>query len=171
MANCFLTVKTTHCGQIKGETTQKGFEDYIEIESWSLGVNRGMVEQSPKGTGGVSGGASKATLQDVHFMAKVGQESVAFFRCCAEGDNVEEAVLKCLREAAGGRQVYFTMTLKDGVISSVQFQGSGGTGNDIPMVQFSIGYAVVEIEYKPLSTADKTLKAPHRIEFDLRKGK
>jgi type VI secretion system secreted protein Hcp len=171
MANCFLTLKTEKCGQIKGETTQKGFEDYIEIESWSLGVNRGLVEQ-PKGTGGVSGGGvSKATLQDVHFMAKQGKESTTLFKCSAIGDHVEEAVLKCLREAAGGKQVYFTMTLKDGILSSVQFQGAGGRGDQIPMVQFSIGYRVIEMEYKPLSAADNSLGPPHRMEYDLGKGK
>jgi len=169
MANCFLTLKTQKCSQIKGETTQKGFEDYVEIESYSLGASYGVAGPAAGGgTGGASSG--KATLQDVHFMAKQGKESVALFKCCATGDPVEEAVLKCLREASGGRQVYFTMTLKDGFVSSIQWSGSGSE-NQIPMVYFSLAFRVIEMEYKPLSTADKTLGPPHRIEFDLGKGK
>jgi type VI protein secretion system component Hcp len=103
-------------------------------------------------------------------MTKQGKESVALFKCCAEGDHVEEAVYKCLREASGGKQVFFTVTLKDGIVSSISLSGSGG-GSDIPMVSFSLAFRVIEMEYKPLSTADGTLGPPHRIEFDLGKGK
>jgi type VI secretion system secreted protein Hcp len=165
MANMFLTLKTQNCGQVKGETTQKGFEDYIEIESWGLGVSNTHVVE-----GGGSGASGKARFQDMHFTAKLEKAGVTLLKCCAAGDHVQEAVIKNLREAAGARQVYLTITLKDGLVSSINAGGSGSRGDQLPMAEFSLSFAEIEMEYKP-QKEDGSLGNPHSVHHDLRKGK
>jgi type VI secretion system Hcp family effector len=170
MANCFLTLKLRDGGQVKGESTSKGYEEQIEIESWSFGEHHYQSsEQTAQG--------GKVNMEDVYFTATMDKAAMQLMKGCAMADPVEEAVLKCVREASGGRQIYFTMILKDGIITSFHLhsQETHDTREThetyvIPVMVFSISFRQIESEYKP-QKAGGELGSPHRMQHDLGKGK
>jgi type VI secretion system secreted protein Hcp len=162
MANWFLTLKCSNAGQVKGEATHKGFEDYLEIESWNWQATN--APSTPDGSR-----AGKVKMEDFTFTMKYDKAHVALFKCLAMGDKVEEAVLKGVREAAGGKQEYFKATLKDGLVTLFQVSGSGEQ-KAIPEVTFKLSFREIGFDYRP-QTEDASLGPAHRAQHDLGKGK
>jgi len=94
--------------------------------------------------------------------------SAVLMLACAQGDVLVEAVLKCCRDATGGKQVFMTWTLKDGVVAS--YHTGGGSGDVMPTDMFELKFKTIAVEYKPKG-ADGTLGSPLSAQHDLGRGR
>jgi type VI secretion system secreted protein Hcp len=124
--------------EIKGESKQSGYEDQIEILSFSWGVS-----QSGGYSYGTGGTSAKSNLQDLTVSFRMCPASPTLMQDCASGVHLDSAVLTCL-EAGTTPQKYLEITLTDVVISSYQ---TGGSGDDKPIESMSLNFAQIKKEY------------------------
>ena len=62
---------------IEGESESVGFENQLQIESWSFGASN----SGSAGTG-TGLGSGKVSMQDFHFVVQNGKASVQLFLAC-----------------------------------------------------------------------------------------
>ena len=151
---------------IKGESKQKGFEEQIELESFSWGVSN----QASQGSGG-GGGAGKSSFQDLHFTTRIGKHSPLVSKACATGQHIKKVEL-FVRKAGGNdseSKPFYKVILEDTLISSFQSGGSEGS-NALPVDQFSINYAKIEFNYAVQDEKGK-LGSPVIMKYNVKDGK
>ncbi len=147
---------------IDGESTQKGHEKWIELQSWSWG-------ESNSGSSGVGSGAGsgKVSMQDFHFVMEYGISSPKLFGACATGQHIPTGCLH-IRKAGGEQQVFVEWKFTDLLISSYHTGGSGG-GSPLPTDQVSFNFTKLEMEYKP-QKKDGTLDAGIKFGYNVKTG-
>lgn len=147
---------------IDGETSQKGHEKEIELESWSFGETNGGTFAANSG-----GGAGKVSMQDFHFVMHVNKASPKLFEACATGKHIKTAKLTC-RKAGETQQEFYKVNFTDLLVSSYQTGGSAGS-SVVPTDQISLNFSKIEIEYAAQG-ADGKLTAPVKAGYDLKLG-
>jgi type VI secretion system secreted protein Hcp len=136
---------------IDGESSAKGHEKQIELDSFSWGA----TNASSAGSGG-GGGTGKVHVHDLNFTAKVGKHSVKLKLACCNGEHIKKAEIFC-RKAGKEQHDYYKITLSDVLISS--YQVAGHQGSVIPLEDASFKFSKIEWEYKPQKD-DGTLDSP-----------
>ncbi|MGB9178254.1 MAG: type VI secretion system tube protein Hcp [Pyrinomonadaceae bacterium] len=148
---------------IEGESQDHAHKNEIQLESWSWGEsNQGDMAQ------GGGGGAGKVSMQDIHAVARISKASPKLMLACASGQHIKKAVLTC-RKAGKTQQEFLKYTCSDLLVSSYQTGGSAH-GDTLPMDQFSINFAKIELEYKE-QKADGTLAGPVKAGWNLKENK
>ncbi len=138
---------------IEGESTKRGVEKQIEIESFSWSA----AQTGFHGTG-TGGGTAKVDVQDFHFTTKVNKSSPKLMIACATGQHFKDrSAVLIVRKAGGKQEAYLTYKLSDITISSYQTAGAAGD-NTVPTDSFSIAFSKIEVEYKP-QKSDGSLEA------------
>jgi type VI secretion system secreted protein Hcp len=133
---------------IKGESTDKGHPDEIEIESFSWGVT-----QTATAGGGGGGAGGKAVSQDFHFTTGMSKASPSLMLACATGRHFPLATLTCRK--AGGNQVEFAkIRLSDILVSSYETDGDAGGQAPVPTDQFSLNFVKIDFLYTQPSTGE-----------------
>jgi type VI secretion system secreted protein Hcp len=150
----FLKIDT-----IEGESTKKGFEKQIEIESFSWGAS-----QSGAHTASEHRTVGRVDMQSFHFTARMNKSSPKLMLACATGQLIPKAEFTA-RKADGTQDPYLKWKFNDLIISSYQTNGSAGDGA-IPMDSFDISFSKIEVEYK--SQTDKGLGAAVTTGYDLK---
>jgi type VI secretion system secreted protein Hcp len=126
---------------IDGESEDHAHKSQIEILSWSWGVTN--AASFAMGTGG---GTTKATFSEIHIVKVVDKASVALWQYCTDGKHINEGKVTC-RKAAGEDQLeYLVIDLKDVMVTSVQFSGSGGSQQITESV--ALAFAEFKTTYK-----------------------
>ncbi len=125
---------------IQGESTKKGSENQIEIDSFSWGESQATSAGANTGLG-----HGKVAMQDFHFTMPVNKASPKLFSACAVGSHIKEAVLTA-KKAGGKQETYLTWTFNDLVVSSYQTGGSAGAEVSC---QVSLSFTKIKVEYKP----------------------
>jgi type VI secretion system secreted protein Hcp len=116
---------------IAGESTNEQYQDAIEVESWSWGVNKDA--------------GKPANAQNFHFVKKVGPASPKLFEATAAGTLFPKAKLTAVRGATQFPYLRYCFT---GVrMSSFQTGGSNGSGT-LPMEQISFSFATAVNVYQ-----------------------
>ena len=157
-ADYYLQIDT-----IKGESEAKGFEEQMQIQSWSFGATN-------SGSSGVGTGAGtgKVSLQDFHFVIQNGKASVQLFLACCQGNHIPKAVLSCRKTGGNGTPyTYYTVTFQDLVISSFQTGGSDGSGA-LPMESISFNFTKITQEYSQ-QKADGSVERTNSVVYDTKK--
>jgi type VI secretion system secreted protein Hcp len=112
---------------IAGTSTVVGFEDYISVESWSLGFARG-------------------TCQDLHFVKQMDGASAPLTGAAMSGTFYPKIVLVARKAGGDGNGfVYLKLTLTNSVFKSFQSGGSNGSSL-LPMEQISAQPSSVKFE-------------------------
>lgn len=153
----FLEIK-----EVPGESSKKGHEGQIDIESFSFGA----VQSGSFAKGGAGGGAGKATFQDISIVKEVDKSSPKLFQACAAGTHFSTANI-FVRKAGDKPLEYYKIELKDLLVSAIQNSGSAGGDNVMESITFntaSINFTYVEQDAK--GGAGKTVTAG----YDIRKG-
>jgi len=128
---------------IQGESKQQGYDNYIDIESWSWGgTNSGSYD-----TGG-GGGAGKVSMQDFHFVCRNGKASEQVWKAMITKAHPASAKLVC-RKGGGADTTYEYKIISFTYLTISSHQEGGANGSDLlPHVQISFNYKEVESEYK-----------------------
>jgi type VI secretion system secreted protein Hcp len=128
---------------IEGECQATGYEDQIQLDSWSWGAsNAGSFSH------GTGGGTGKVTFHDMHFSKRYDKSSANLAKFCSSGKHLGSAEMACVKyEGDNPPMEYLKVTLTDVVIASYQMGGS--VGDQLPGDQFSINFAQIQKTYKP----------------------
>jgi len=141
MANIFLDFKGKK--KVEGETTSKGFEKQLEIDSFTFGVSNPRAA-SVSGVGGQSEGT--ASLSSVTISRAVDKASPTVFQGCCAGDVWDEVFIRARRTTSGGStaMTYMTVSLKNAMIESYSVSGAAESR---PMETFGIAFDFVKWEH------------------------
>ncbi|MCH7687437.1 MAG: type VI secretion system tube protein Hcp [Planctomycetes bacterium] len=125
---------------LEGESRDKGYKNWIDVESYSWGA----TQSGSQHTGG-GGGTGKVSIQDLHVVKKMDKCTADIMRKCCDGTHFNKIELVC-RKAGGDQPLeYVKWELKKAIVSSYQTGSSGGEGAD--MEQISFNFAEVKMEY------------------------
>lgn len=135
MADMYIKFKT-----IEGESTDKGHDKQIEIQSYSWGVALPM--SGARSTGGAPA-HGRCSLQDFTFTHYLDKASAPLFLACCKGDPDDEVIVQ-LHRAQGEKKKYMEYKMENVVVSSVSVGGGGG---DIPMETVSLNFGKITLTY------------------------
>ena len=109
---------------LSGESTDVDHKDWIEVLSYSLGMNQPVSTAS--GTGGRSAG--RVGFSDFSVMKQVDKSSLDLMLHCCKGTHFAKVELQ-VHEASGEKHQFLVWTLEDVIISSIQPSGSQALTN------------------------------------------
>jgi type VI secretion system secreted protein Hcp len=118
---------------IAGESSNAKYQDAIELESWSVGVNKEA--------------GKPANAQDFHFVKLIGPASPKLFEATAAGTLLGKAKLTGVRGGGEDQFPYLRMCFTGVRLSSFQTGGSRGIGS-APREQISFSYATLVNVYQ-----------------------
>jgi type VI protein secretion system component Hcp len=112
---------------IPGTSTMQGFEDYLEVQSWSLGFSRGVC-------------------QNLHFVKEMDTSSAELTGATLTGLYYPTVILVARKRGGDGSAfTYMRLTLFSSIFTSFQTGGSNGS-SIIPMEQISLAPSSVKFE-------------------------
>lgn len=121
---------------VKGECTLKGYEDHIEVLSYSHGVSL-PVQAGTSNTGRTTG---RPNFGELSITKQLDLTSPLLNFYCAQARDLGKVKLKLIRQDAANTQVlYMTYTLDKTLISSISVGGSG----DIPVETVTLNYSKI----------------------------
>lgn len=125
---------------IQGEATAKGYDNQIEVLSWSWGLTQSGSAHHGSGTG-----TAGVTVGDVSVVKFVDKSTPNLMKLCCQGTFFKEATLTVCK--AGTSPVpYLTLTLQDGLVSSLN---SGGIGPEERLIEtVSFNFKIFKVKYK-----------------------
>ncbi|MFZ5764387.1 MAG: Hcp family type VI secretion system effector [Thermodesulfobacteriota bacterium] len=132
---------------IKGESTTKGFEDWISLESLSYAVAQATTHRHTSGAV-VTG---RANIGDVVITKQLDISSPKFYESCLKATEHAEAKIQLTRTVAGQNETYLTITLKKVYITEVGVVGGAKEGTNIPLEEIHLNFG--EITYNYTQTA------------------
>jgi len=140
---------------LEGESTSKGMEKQIEIESFSWGVSNAATVGSQ--AGGISGG--KANLSAFTIIKAVDKASPNLMLAACDGSHLKSATVT-FRKATGssGQKPFEILKFTECMVSSYQLSGTTG-GDDTPRESVSFEFGKVEMEYYTQKPDGSTSKA------------
>ena len=146
---------------IKGESTNKGHEEWIDIDSFSWGV-------SNSGTVGIGGGASsgKPVFSPFSWTQLVDKSVPPMLGGVASGKHYPNATLDVQQASAKPAGVFFQMKFDDVLLTKLDIVGAG----DRPNVAGAFVYSKITMTYRP-QKADGSLGAPVVGGWDLKGNK
>lgn len=136
--NTDMFLKISH---VKGESKDKSYKETIAINSFSWGA----TQPGNMGSGG-GGGAGKVIYHDLHINAFIDIATPTMLRFCSTGKHIDEVVLSvCKAGNAGSKFEYLTITLKEALITAMQYTGPGHNGQ-VGMI-YTFQAAIVDQKY------------------------
>lgn len=136
-------------GDIKGESTEKGHKDWIDLYSFSWGVSNPSTIQSG------SGAAGRATFGDIVVVKEVDASTPKLIQAVATGQHYPDVELHLSKQTADGSTVYMAWELKNVRVTSYQVDGSG---SDRPTEQVSLNFEEIKMIYTPSSGTGDAVK-------------
>jgi type VI secretion system secreted protein Hcp len=162
---------------IRGESSAKGFEEQIELESWNIhGANPPDITSAKggAGTGRVAMGYLECTVKQT-------VASVYLFERLVEGKHIAKAVLTCRKAGGGpadsgqagdgkgatGQAPFHQITFHEVYVAHHRLSGS--SASDWNYESFTLAFGSIKHDYW---TQDKTGKMTHAAEkkWDLRQN-
>lgn len=146
---------------IKGESSDSGHKDWIDISDWKFDVNRSITsETSTKG----DRESSNAKISDLILSKYTDSSSPRIFieSCCGTGKNVTLHLTKT--GTGGGADVYMEINLKNALISQFSIAGSNKSDKR-PQELISISFVDIEIKYTQFDE-DGNAMSPFAVGFD-----
>lgn len=128
---------------VKGESTDEKHKDWIEILSFTHGMNQPASVAS--GTGGRTG--ARVSMSDFSVTKVVDNSSPHLAQACCDGRHLKEVKVE-LCEAGGDKHIYMVYTMENVIISS--FQPGGSKGDDKPLENVTFNFGKIKWEYTPI---------------------
>jgi type VI secretion system secreted protein Hcp len=149
-------------GTVKGESVVKGFEDQIQILSWSWGMSQSGTTHMASG-----GGAGKVNVGDINVTHYVDAASPGLIQACCKGTHFDTATIT-MRKAGGTALEYVTITLTDIIISSVSVSGSGG--EDLLTESVALNFGKFKFSYQPQDNKGAKKGGAIDVTYDIAKN-
>jgi len=131
---------------LPGESRKTGFEQQIEILSFSFGSSN-STNFGPGSTGSAGGG--RTSVSDFSLMKRTDTCSPQLFKNCCGGKDYTGATVSLNKQTGTTSYVYLKYEFEDVFVTSVQWSGSGGGGDDSPMESVSFCFGKVTVTYTP----------------------
>jgi type VI secretion system secreted protein Hcp len=144
-------------GDIKGEATDSGHNEWIIIESMSSPIFRSI----PEGAKDQQRTKGETTLGDIVVVRQLDKSSTKLQEACANGTFFSEAEIHFCSTLKNKQEPYLTYKLSDVVVTSYSFHGNS-SGDPLPSEEVTLGYTEVEWTYITLDpkTGDKKGNVP-----------
>jgi type VI secretion system secreted protein Hcp len=128
-------------GPVKGESRDKVHAGKIDVLAWSWGV-------SNSGAGHVGGGigSGKADFQDISITKYVDLSSSELLKSVALGTHFPEAKIIVRKAGGDARLEYYSIAMKEVMVTSYQTGGSGAEDRLTESVMLS--FASIEVKYQ-----------------------
>jgi type VI secretion system secreted protein Hcp len=126
-------------GDIKGESTDAGHANEIEVATWSWGMTQ--TGSTHSGTGA---GTGKVAVNDLTFSKYVDIASPALLQACCAGTHYATGLLTA-RKAGASPLDYWKITLYDIIVSGVKHGGTGA--DDRQTEEISLNFGQFEVTY------------------------
>lgn len=146
---------------IKGEASDAGHKQWMDVESVNWGVSRNIT--SSTSTQG-DRESSNAVIQDLQLVRLMDSATPKIFieSCCGTGKDV---VIHLTKTGTGsGTDVYMQYTLKNALISNYVVEAET-QGNERPKETITISFVDVEVKYTPYDE-DGNAEAAIAVGFD-----
>lgn len=128
---------------INGESTSRGYEGWIQIDSFAEGFVNGA---STHGSGtGISAG--RTSCQDLHLSKTLDKTSAELAMAVATGHHYAKVYLAAVKTSGETSVEFLRFTLVNAVISSVAFAGDSNTSARTETLV--LRPAQVEVQYTP----------------------
>jgi len=148
-------------GKMKGNVTEDGHKEWIEVDSLQWGVGRGI--STPVG-GAANREASTPSVSEVVITKSMDIASTDLFMESVKGDKGEEVKIDIVATGNPPR-VFCTYTLTNALVSGY----SVSTGGDRPSESISLNFTKLEFKYIP-SLQENKQGTPVTVAFDLSKA-
>jgi type VI secretion system secreted protein Hcp len=126
--------------EIKGESSQKGYENQIEVLDFRFGVSQ------PGGFMFAKGGTKvQSQLEDLAVTFRMCSASPKLMQYCASGKHLDKATLTALKAAGDKPAKYLEIKLTDVVVSS--YRTGGSSQDDVPQETITLNFAQIDKEY------------------------
>jgi type VI secretion system secreted protein Hcp len=126
--------------EIKGESSQKGYENQIEVLDFRFGVAQ------PGGFMFAKGGTKvQSQLEDLAITFRMCSASPKLMQYCASGKHLDKATLTALKAAGDKPAKYLEINLTDVVVSS--YRTGGSSQDDVPQETITLNFAQIDKEY------------------------
>lgn len=147
---------------VEGESTRAGYEDLIQVQSFSFGAS------NPASIGtGTGAGTGRAELSRFVVTKKTDAASTALFGACCAGTHFTNAKISVLK--AGGEEALPYLTYEFDKVFVEAIEWSGGQGGDDAMETVSFAFGKVDILYQ--SQADEgTASGTYAASYDATTG-
>jgi type VI secretion system secreted protein Hcp len=159
--DAFLQIKG-----IEGESSDKGHEKWIEIESFHHGLS-----QPSSGSVSTAGGraAERCDHGDFTITKALDKSSPKLALFCSNGAHIGEIKLELWR-AAGDKAKYMQYLLTDAIVSAVRYGSSQGDGK-LPLEEVSFSYGTIEWTYTETDHKTGKPKGDIKTKWDLTQNK
>lgn len=149
--------------KIKGNVTTQGYEDWIEVDSFSFGVGRGISME----VGNMANReATRPSISEINLSKSMDASSGGMFKESVSGSEGVKVVIHLVQTGSKEIQKYAEYTLENCLVSSYSVSASSGGA---PVESISLSYGKLMSD---LSNADKDNKnkASMKVGYDLEKG-
>jgi len=146
---------------VKGESSDPAHKDWIDIDSWSWGVNRAIT--SSTSTQG-DRESSNATISSLQITRRMDSATPKLFieSCCGTGKDVTLHLTKT--GSGSGADTYMEFNLKNVLIEKFDLGGKAQSTNR-PTETLTLSFVEAEVKYTPYDE-DGNATAPIAVGFD-----
>jgi type VI secretion system secreted protein Hcp len=147
---------------VKGDVTEEGHKNWIELNSFQWGVGRGI--SSPTGAS-ADRESSAPSISEITVTKATDAASPKVLNEALQGEG-KTVIIDFTRTDKGKLQVYLTYTLTNTMISGYSIS----SGGDRPSESLSLNFTKVECKHIP-GGADVKAGAPEAVTYDLAAAK
>ena len=134
---------------VPGESTDEKHKDWIEIHSYSCGVDQ-PASATASSVGSLS--AERANFRAMVITKPLDKASPKLAQGCASGEHYPKVTLELCR-AGGDKQPYMEYKLTDAMVSSCAPGGARNGDDSVPLETISFTYGQIEWKYTQTKVA------------------
>jgi len=147
---------------IDGSVTAKGFEKWIELNSFHFSTSRAISMEAGNASNRNHG---RPSISEIVVTKMMEQSSFGLLQDALRGDKGKKVTIKIVEVAQDQYREYVSYELEDTLLSGY----SVSTGGDVPAETVTLSYSKITTSF---TSTDKSNKAgqPARVVYDLAQG-
>ena len=155
-------------GDIKGDSTQQGFEHWINVTrfDWQSAVKRDITTQTGKGRNREQ---SQPHVSRIKVTKEVDHASGPLYKALVAVPKAEECKIAFVRTDEGGEK-YLEYTLTDALLAGLQIQGASLGGQERASEIWDLDFTEIAIEVKQLDEANVSGNS-YKFKYNMATGK
>ncbi len=139
---------------VTGESQDKDHKEWIDIFSFSLGLNNAGA-----GHYGGGSGAGKATISDISLSKLVDKASATLYKFCFNGKHIDTGKIVCRKAGGDSALEYLKYDLDEVFVTNVSTSDSAG-GGGTAQESISLNFSKIKMTYEMQSAEGSNEAAP-----------